>query len=239
MLRVEANELPVLEWRTNAVPAVGSWLATPGAGDEPTAIGVVSVLPRKAPAPNGVLGIVLDEDPLGPRIQQVLAESAAEKAGLMVNDLVLEVNGKATKDRRTLIDTVRGHQPGERVRLLIKRGDDNLTINATLADRYSPEPMDRNDFQNSLGGELSTRRAGFASVLQHDTVLSPNQCGGPIVDSEGKAVGINIARAGRVASFALPSEVILPLIEDLKSGKLAPVSVSEEAAPAGEAAPAP
>lgn len=227
MLRVEAADLPVLEWRTTAAPAVGSWLATPGASDDPTAIGVVSVLPRKAPAPNGVLGIVLAEDPLGPRIEQVLAESAAEKAGLLVNDLVLKVNGKETKDRRTLIETVRGYQPGERVDLLIRRGEEDVNVAATLSDRFSEEPANRNDFQNSLGGELSSRRAGFASVLQHDTVLSPSQCGGPLVDSEGKAVGINIARAGRVASFAIPADLIVPLIEDLKSGKLAPVIVSQ------------
>ena len=244
MLRVETmdlkdGELPAIEWRTSASPIVGSWLATTGAGDEPAAIGVVSVIPRQAPAPNGVLGIVLEEDAAGPRIAQVLADSAAERAGLLINDVVLKVNDKETKDRRTLIETVRGYQPGEQIQLAIRRGDEDLTVPATLAERYSNNPHDRNDFQNSLGGELSSRRTGFSSVLQHDTVLSPNQCGGPIVDSEGKAVGINIARAGRVASFALPSEVILPLLEDLKSGKLAPVSISKErAAPVDAAAPA-
>ena len=59
-------------------------------------------------------------------------------------------------------------------------------------------------------------------VLQHDTVLRPNQCGGPVVNLDGQAVGVNIARAGRVASYALPASVVLPLLEELKSGRLAP-----------------
>jgi len=63
-----------------------------------------------------------------------------------------------------------------------------------------------------LGGQLSTRRAGFPIVLQHDTVLAPDQCGGPIVDLDGNVVGINIARAGRVNSYAVPAEVVQKLI---------------------------
>jgi S1-C subfamily serine protease len=58
--------------------------------------------------------------------------------------------------------------------------------------------------------------------VQHDTVLKPNQCGGPIVGLQGKTLGLNIARAGRVASYAVPSDVVMGLLSDLKSGKLAP-----------------
>ena len=61
----------------------------------------------------------------------------------------------------------------------------------------------RDQFQNTMGGPLSERRAGFPAALQHDTVLQPNQCGGPVVDLDGKTVGINIARAA--ASAATPS----------------------------------
>ena len=32
----------------------------------------------------------------------------------------------------------------------------------------------------------------------------------------GKAVGINIARAGRVSTYALPSSLVIPLIETMK-----------------------
>jgi serine protease Do len=53
-------------------------------------------------------------------------------------------------------------------------------------------------------------------ILQHDTVLKPEECGGPIVNLDGKAIGINIARAGRVESYAIPSEAVLPILEELK-----------------------
>ena len=47
----------------------------------------------------------------------------------------------------------------------------------------------------------------------------------PLVDLDGRTVAINIARAGRVASFAVPASVVLPLLEELKSGKLNPQQV--------------
>src|SRR5262249_11927645 len=45
-------------------------------------------------------------------------------------------------------------------------------------------------------------------------------CGGPLVDLDGKTVGINIARAGRTETYAIPSEEVQALLADLKSGKL-------------------
>jgi serine protease Do len=73
---------------------------------------------------------------------------------------------------------------------------------------------------------------GFPSVLQHDTVLRPNECGGPLVDLDGRAVAINIARAGRVASFGVPAEVVVPLIESLKSSKLDSPTIAGRQLPA-------
>jgi hypothetical protein len=42
------------------------------------------------------------------------------------------------------------------------------------------------------------------------------------VDLKGRVIGINISRAGRVETWALPSEIVEPLIAELKLGKLAP-----------------
>jgi serine protease Do len=70
-----------------------------------------------------------------------------------------------------------------------------------------------------MGSELSQRRAGFPVVLQHDGVIRPTDCGGPLVDLDGRVVGINIARAGRVESYAVPSEAVIPLLGDLMAGK--------------------
>jgi S1-C subfamily serine protease len=78
-----------------------------------------------------------------------------------------------------------------------------------------------------MGSTLSERRNGFPTILQHDQVIAPTDCGGPLVDLDGKAVGINIARAGRVESYAIPTEVVLSAINELKSCRLAVVDVEK------------
>jgi len=57
----------------------------------------------------------------------------------------------------------------------------------------------------------------FELALQHDTVLQNWQCGGPLVDLDGRAVGLNIARAGRVASYALPAELVRSIYDNLRA----------------------
>jgi serine protease Do len=89
-----------------------------------------------------------------------------------------------------------------------------------------------------MGTLLSARRTGFPQVLQTDMVLDAKDCGGPVVDLEGRVLGINIARAGRVETWVLPGEVIKPLLPEFKAGKFAPAATSAEA-PALPAAPAP
>ena len=70
---------------------------------------------------------------------------------------------------------------------------------------------------NRMGGDVSERAEAFELAIQHDTVLEPSQCGGPLVNLEGKAVGVNIARAGRVASYALPAALVKRIIEQLEA----------------------
>lgn len=229
MLKIDVQGLEVIQWQDGDSPIVGSFLATPGTTSIPHAIGVVSNAPREIPSPPGILGILLEEDERGPRIDQVLPDSAAEKAGLRVNDIVVSVNGKDVGKRDELIRTVQQYKAGDKLKLAILRGEERKEVPATLGDRMNlTEEGRRGIFQNTLGGRLSKRRSGFPSAIQHDTVLKPEDCGGPIVNLDGKAIGINIARSGRVDSLALPFSVIKPIIEELKAGKHAPISVGSD-----------
>ena len=57
-----------------------------------------------------------------------------------------------------------------------------------------------------MSGDVSVRRSGFPRVLQHDTQGSSRTVGGPLLDLDGKCIGMNIARANRAESFAIPVE---------------------------------
>jgi serine protease Do len=225
---------------------VGDLLATPGADGKALAVGVVSVATRKTravdlppvnpPANAGFLGVSLEEGEGGARIVQVVAGGAAEKAGLEEGDIVTAIAGTPIIDAETMVNTIQRHKPGEVVSIHFKRDGKEMQVEATLGKRTpeNPRQRDRRDFQNRLGGDLSDRRGGFPAVLQHDTVLKPTDCGGPVVDLDGKVIGLNIARAGRVESYALPAEEISPVIEKLKSGSGA-VAMTPVSTPATKA----
>ncbi|TVS19713.1 MAG: PDZ domain-containing protein [Planctomycetaceae bacterium] len=227
LLKVDASDLTPIKWSDEPPPVVGSWLATPGLDALPIAIGVVSVGPREIERRMPALGIVLDNSEHGPRILRVLDDSGAAKAGVKEGDVVRDLDGKAMDSRETLIEAIRQYSPGDKVRLTIRRGEQTLKIEATLGEFNSMVHGNREEFQNTLGGQLSQRRAGFPLALQHDTVLTPSQCGGPIVDLEGRAVGVNIARASRVGSYALPASAIRPLLEQMKGGTMVTTTVAD------------
>src|SRR5690606_19898060 len=107
-------------------------------------------------------------------------------------------------------------------KLDIMRGDNKISVRAVLTGRVAAMAgTDRREYQNSLGSALSERRFGFPKAFQHDTVLNPTDCGGPLVDLEGRVVGFNIARAGRTESYAIPANVVITRLYDLMSGNLA------------------
>jgi len=233
LLKVNAKDLTPVEWRESKADQVGSWVASSGTDIDPVAVGVVSVMARSIPAnqvfkPNGsgggYLGVALEQIEGGVKIGDVMPKSAAEKAGLKVDDVVIQVAEKKIEDVDTMIDTVSSYKPGETVTMKVKRKTETLELKATL-DKRPAQNSARADFQNNLGSKLSTRKNGFPTILQHDTVLKTTDCGGPLVDLDGKVIGVNIARAGRVESWAIPSEVVKTLLPDLMSGKLVPTSL--------------
>lgn len=221
MLQVEADDLTPIQFREKAKLTLGSLLATPGPDDDVVAYGVVSATTRRVrPAPP-VLGIQLDESDDGPKIVKVFPKSGAQEAGLKKGDFVLSVDGKRTKNRQALIRQIRKRKVGDLVKIKVKRDDEELELSAELG-RPSSVLGFQTDAQKRIGGSLSARRSGFSKAIQHDTVLRPFDCGGPVVDLSGQAVGVNIARAGRVVSYALPASEVLSVVEELRSGKLAP-----------------
>ena len=63
------------------------------------------------------------------------------------------------------------------------------------------------------GGPYSKRRFGFGLTLVHDSVLNPENCGGPLVGLQGELLGVNIARSMRVASLAIGSDDVLKFVK--------------------------
>jgi serine protease Do len=175
-----------------------------------------------------------EEGASGVKIAMVYPLSAAARGGVLINDVVTHFNGEEVESVEDLIGKVTKFHPGDEVKLTVQRRGKSIELTATLTGPLDSMELggggpSRSDFQNSLGGDLSELRSGFPTILQHDSILRPEDCGGPLVNLDGKVVGFNIARAGRVESYAIPTGAIMPIIADMMSGKLAPPGIVEEA----------
>lgn len=226
LLKIDADRLKPVAFAAAKAAEVGNWVAAVGTGAEPIAVGVVSAGARKLYGDQafiengnkGYFGINLGDpaDHAGVLVVRVEPGAAAAKAGLKARDVIVEVGGKAVKDREGLIALMENYRPRDKVAVKVWRGEEELQLQVTLGSKAD---FDRGSFQNAMGGDLSGRRTGFPLVIQHDTVIRPTDCGGPLVDLDGRVLGINIARAGRVETWALPGDVAMKVFKDLKAAK--------------------
>ncbi len=211
LLRVSADGLPTCDWADH-IPRKGNWVATADLKDVPSSVGVISAGVQRVEPRRSVLGVGLTSSRDGAAISQVLLGTGAYDAGLRVGDNIFEVNGIAVKSHAGFIDVIKTATGGEIVTLKVNRAERELELQAKLMD-LTEELLDETEME--VNGRVSARATGFERVLPHDTVLKPNQCGGPLVNLDGEVVGINIARAGRVTSYALPYDLVQPVVENL------------------------
>ncbi|MBX9622322.1 MAG: S1C family serine protease [Gemmataceae bacterium] len=241
LIKVAATGLKPVAFADTTGATPGDWLAAAGTGSSPTAAGIVSVVTRKFSALDltaslnnnrGFLGVILgetDDSGGGAVVESVSGGGAAAKAKVKAGDVIVELNGAEVSGRVGLFELMENYRPGDKVTVKVRRSGELLDLAITLTGR--PGGKDRSEIQNSMGGDLSGRRTGFPAVLQTDMVVPPMNCGGPVVDLDGKVLGVCIARAGRVETWVLPGETIKPLVEEMKAGKHRPPAAKTAAKP--------
>lgn len=216
-----------------AIPVtVGEWVASADAGASagadlpPKYVGVISVTRRPIPGPTRgsiagpFIGINYGTDPepakpAGVKVFEAVPDSGAAAGGIRKDDLITAINGQPVHFRADVTSQLGSYNVGDAVALTVQRGRDTLNLRIVLGPR--PElPPDDPDYV-ILSGNVSKRIRDFPAVFQHDSLIAPNDCGGPLVDIDGHVLGINIARAGRTEAYALPADVILPFVDSVKA----------------------
>ena len=233
LLKVDLSGLPVVEWAEGRDLRVGQWLATPGMDDLPAAVGIVSVARRSIPPEKGALGLQLSDGKPGPRVTHVVPGSAAARAGVQIGDIIVGAGDQRVDNPQSFDQLLHRFAPGDSVSVIVRRGTKQLTVRAVVG-RAAGTPQTRAYWMNRMSGKMSHRRTGFPQAIQHDTVLSPELCGGPVVDLSGKAVGVNIARAGRVETYAVPADTVKLLIRELRGGSVTPIAPTSDYSPDGD-----
>jgi S1-C subfamily serine protease len=84
------------------------------------------------PKGSGYLGAYVEETEGGVKVMDVRPASPADEAGLQAGDVVLAVDGRPIADRGELLQRLWRRKPGARVKLTVKRGADEIQIEAVL-----------------------------------------------------------------------------------------------------------
>jgi len=219
LVKVQAQGLRPISWSLAPV-TIGQWAITPGIAATPHAVGIISALPRRIRPQRALIGVEWDSDGSVPRIGRLLPGLSAEKVGLKPGDMIVAVNSAPVTNREEVVAILRELREGQIVKLSIQREkaqfDAELQMMAPNPDLLASETGSVEELTRMTGG-VSSRAQGFEQAIEHDTVLLPWLCGGPLVDLDGKAIGLNIARASRFSSYALPARLVQKLLEELKA----------------------
>lgn len=213
LIKIDRTNLQPVQWSPAASVSVGSWVVSTDFRNQPAAIGVLSVVNRSVPKEKPVLGVKLEEvsdNTRGALVGNVVEGSGADRAGVKMGDIILSINGMLLKSKDEVIKKLESMTAGQRVEVTLLRDEKKETTIAQMMD-LSHALQDPTEME--VNGEISARATGFHRVFQHDSVIYPYQCGGPILDVYGNVIGLNIARAGRVASYAIPATVVAPAVE--------------------------
>lgn len=223
ILKIEAEGLEPARWANHSA-TIGNFLLTPDPFGNVLALGTFSVATRStAVGQQAFLGVQPETTPNGVRVSAIQPGTASAIAGLQNGDVITKLNQIVVKDASTLVKAIRDRAPGDRVEITFSRNGKTQSTTATLAAReYSGAQAARFKMMNRLGAVPSQRYDNFPSVFQHDAPLFPEECGGPITNLEGEIVGINIARLGRAASYAIPSSTVQSLISKYESDSKLP-----------------
>jgi serine protease Do len=232
LLSVPATDLKPVGWADNFNPPVGTLLAAVGT-EQPLAVGVVSVarrdlgapvrptdaLPLRIPAARprihgdtrSISGYSLRAAFGLPRATVYHVSSVfglAYSAGVKQHDLLYSIDGHRILAEADMLEAVHDRRTGNVVPVRLERAGKMIDLLLPLA------PQTRY-------GDVNYRADDFPTVIECAVPFCSYECGGPVVDLTGRAIGVTIARVASHGGMVIPGDCVLKLLPDLRAGGLA------------------
>ena len=219
LLKIDAENLRPVRFQADE-PPLGSILTATGAMGEPLGIGLLSVSGR-AMAKVGFIGIQAGESDKGVLIEKIVEGGAAAAAGLKDKDVITAFDGKKVDDPVAFGHLIRGRKAGETIKLEYLRDEKPGKATVKLKERTMRDNVKNDPRMKLTLGDLSEKTSGYPDAIQHDIPLPPELCGGPLFNLKGKCIGINVSRAGRTKTYAIPADEILQMLKPRAAAKAA------------------
>ena len=225
LLKVEAKGLTYIKWQAHNPGAI---VFSPTQNTDELGFGIIghdtiklseNFFNVNSPEKNTSLGVALEHKSNSFKIAAFLPDSPLKKAGAVVGDTVISVNGIKTETRQDLVEAISKLSPGLEVSLELKSSDQKIKtlITPLLKAEEKSYPVTDKDYRIT---DISYRRSGFPSVFIHDGIMEAWQCGGPVFDLKGRAVGINIARHSRTSTLAVSADQIREAINKMMKNSI-------------------
>ena len=120
----------------------------------------------------------IGKDIKGVLISEVVDGSPADAAGLAKGDVLVEIDGAAVASTEDAIAQVRGHAPGDKVKIVVLRDGKREVVTATLGEREDDDDMKAEalkDYYNikiprveRIFEKFGRDRGGYLGVTVHD-----------------------------------------------------------------------
>lgn len=195
VLRIEATDLRGADWSGAEDLPVGTPVAVVAPGAPPSA-GWVSHPALAIPAERGELWVNVRDGARGLEVAEVL--KVVGPSPFREGDVLVSVGGHPTPDRkayRKLWQTDRAAlTAGDSVRVVVTRDDKELELHPVLGPPGYPRPEGQ-----------SPRCSGFDRVYSVAVEQKSPLCGGPVIDREGRVVGVAIAWRARGWLLVMPA----------------------------------
>lgn len=221
LLKVDAIGLTPAQLATDLPdPERGTWVIANGRTTKLKRlpqIGIISANAREIlPSGGAVLGITFKEEAKKLVVKEVRENSGAANAGIKAGDVIVAAGGEDVADHEALAKVIEKRRVGEDLEVTVEREGKKISMPVRLsarADLFGEEQEEtRND---QMSGSYSKRRSGFPRVIQHDIIANSSTVGGPLLDLDGRCLGMNIARANRCETFAIPAGDLRSLADRL------------------------
>jgi len=156
----------------------------------------------------------------------VQPEHGAAEAGIQSGDVILDMDGREISGLQELRNALTNKQPGDKVKLKIETAGKERSVEVLLTNRpiYGELSPNRLNQMERMGGEPNLVNSGFSRVVQSDMKIQSNQVGGPVVDLQGKIIGVTLARADRTKTYLMSGSAVA----DLLKGKAETVAEARE-----------
>lgn len=175
--------LTPVEWSAASPVDIGTFVAVVQPNAEPLTFGVVSAEPRPIPA-EPLDGLDLSSTL---QLRRIVLGSKAETLGLRDGDFVEKLNDQAIGSLHECRQFLGRLKPGASLEISVQR--------ELEAGRRSPH-------------KIAVSAVGLSKAFLHDAAIGSSHFGGPVVNTAGKAIGINVGETHNISVCAVPGDIV-------------------------------